>query len=151
MGYVEDLRSLVGHRPLILVGSVVVIFNEQKQILLQQRTFPEGVWGLPGGLMELGESTEDTAKREVFEETNLQVKTLQLIDVYSGQEFFTVAKNGDKFFSVTAAYYTDEYHGHLIASKEESYQCQFFSEDLLPKRIIGSHSQMIQDVLKKVK
>ncbi|GGF25352.1 DNA mismatch repair protein MutT [Halobacillus andaensis] len=151
MGYVEDLRRLVGHRPLILVGAIVVIFNEQKQMLLQQRTFPEGVWGLPGGLMELGESTEDAAKREVFEETNLQVKNLELIDVYSGEEFFTVAKNGDEFYSVTAAYYTGDYEGHVIANEEESYQCQFFSEDQLPENMIGSHRKMIQDVLKKVK
>ncbi len=54
MGYIEDIRKLVGHRPLILVGAVVVMVDEHGRILLQQRKFPKGSWGLPGGLMELG-------------------------------------------------------------------------------------------------
>lgn len=52
MGYVEELRKIVGHRPLILVGAVVLVINEHGYVLLQQRTEPYGKWGLPGGLME---------------------------------------------------------------------------------------------------
>ena len=37
MGYIEDLRKIVGHRPLIFVGSVVVVVDEQGRLLLQQR------------------------------------------------------------------------------------------------------------------
>lgn len=52
MGYVEDLRKIVGHRPLILVGVVTIIINEQKKILLQKRKATSyGMLGLPGGLM----------------------------------------------------------------------------------------------------
>ena len=69
MGYIEDLRKLVGHRRLILCGSSVVIRNEKGELLLQERRHPSGRWAFPGGLMELGESTEDTARREVREET----------------------------------------------------------------------------------
>ncbi len=36
MGYVEELRKLVGHRPLILVGAVVIIEDQQGKILLQK-------------------------------------------------------------------------------------------------------------------
>ena len=67
MGYVEELRKIVGHRPLILVGAVVLVINENRYVLLQQRTEPYGKWGLPGGLMELSESPEETAFREVYE------------------------------------------------------------------------------------
>ncbi len=71
MGYVEELRKIVGHRPLILVGAVVLVINENGYVLLQQRTEPYGKWGLPGGLMELSESPEETAYREVYEETGI--------------------------------------------------------------------------------
>jgi 8-oxo-dGTP pyrophosphatase MutT (NUDIX family) len=54
---------------LILPGSVVLIFYEDSEILLQHRI--DGGWGLPGGLMEMGGSLEDTARREVKEETGL--------------------------------------------------------------------------------
>ncbi|OXM13331.1 hypothetical protein CGZ75_19885 [Paenibacillus herberti] len=83
MGYVEDLRKMVGHIPLILVGAVVLINDGNNRILLQKRMqHPVGRFGLPGGLMELGESTEETARREVFEETGLTIGTLHLIDVF---------------------------------------------------------------------
>ena len=45
MGYVEELRKIVGHRPLILVGAVVLVINEHGYVLLQQRTEPYGKWG----------------------------------------------------------------------------------------------------------
>lgn len=80
--YVDDIRALVGHGPLILVGSTAIITNETGQILLQQRRRPYGVWGLPGGLMELGESVEETARCEVYEETGLRVGNLNLIGVF---------------------------------------------------------------------
>ena len=114
MGYVEDLRAIVGHRPLILVGSVVIIIDEKGRLLLQERQFPKGAWGIPGGLMELGESTEDVAKREIFEETGYKIDELKLINVYSGPQNFTVAENGDEFYVVTTAYFTDKFKGKFM-------------------------------------
>ncbi|HCQ90626.1 MAG TPA: DNA mismatch repair protein MutT, partial [Clostridium sp.] len=95
MNYVEELRSIVGHRPLILVGAVVIIIDNRNRILLQKRkTTSYGMWGIPGGLMELGESTEDTARREVLEETGLTVGKVKLIDVFSGPESLVKVPNG---------------------------------------------------------
>ncbi len=53
MEYYKELRKYVGHRPIILPGSVVIIVNDIGEILLQERN--DGSWGLPGGLMNLGE------------------------------------------------------------------------------------------------
>ncbi|WP_241773238.1 hypothetical protein [Bacillus sp. LL01] len=47
MEYYKYLRQYVGHRPVILPGSVVIIVNDQNEILLQKRL--NGKWGLPGG------------------------------------------------------------------------------------------------------
>jgi 8-oxo-dGTP pyrophosphatase MutT (NUDIX family) len=149
LGYIEELRTLVGHRPLILVGAVVVILDEKNQVLLQQRKHPIGKWGLPGGLMELGESTEDVAKREVYEETGLTVENLTLINVYSGRDQFIRAENGDEFYVVTAAYYTKRYHGKLYVDPEESMAFEFVNPSSLPGPMVKSHKRIIEDFLDK--
>lgn len=43
-----------------------IVYNDLNEILLQKRG-DRNMWGLPGGAMELGESLEETAKREILE------------------------------------------------------------------------------------
>jgi ADP-ribose pyrophosphatase YjhB (NUDIX family) len=148
MGYIEELRDIVGTRPLILVGSVVVIVNEEGRILLQQRKFPEGTWGLPGGLMELDESTEDTARREVLEETSLQLGELKLINVYSGPQNYIKAENGDEFYVVTVAYYSKEFEGEIKADTVETIQLKFYYPEELPSSIVKSHRLILDEYLR---
>lgn len=147
MGYVEELRKLVGHRPLILVGAVVIVIDGEGRILLQKRRYPYGSWGLPGGLMELGESTEDTVRREVKEETGLEIGELNLIDISSGPKNFVVAQNGDEFYVVTVSYYTNEVYGILEVDEEESIECNFINISELPDNIVKSHKQIINKYL----
>ena len=80
MNYVQQMRSLIGHRLLLLAGPNVIITDARHQILLQLRK--GGTWGLPGGLLEPGESLEQTAVREVKEETNLDVRNLLLLGIF---------------------------------------------------------------------
>ncbi|MDP4552476.1 NUDIX hydrolase [Alkalihalobacillus macyae] len=149
MNYVKELRELVGHRPLILVGAVTLIVNSKNEVLLQLRNERSKRWGLPGGLMEPGESTEETAKRETFEETGLTVENMTLFKLYSGESFFTKADNGDQFYSVTTAYDVKEYSGSIKLNPDESLSCDFFSYNELPENMVGSHRRMINDYFKK--
>lgn len=147
MGYISDLRKLVGHRPLIFVGATVILTDNLGRILLQQRKYPKGSWGIPGGLMELGESTEDVARRELFEESNLSVGQLHLINVYSGSDQFIIAENGDEFYTVTIAYYSDDYEGEMKVDNAESINFEFFYPDEMPEGIVKSHQKMLNDFL----
>ena len=65
--YIKSLRQHLGHTPLLQVGASVIVINEAGQMLMQQRT-DCGSWGYAGGSVELGESVEQTAERELFEE-----------------------------------------------------------------------------------
>src|SRR5215213_6141534 len=85
MPYVQELRAIVGQHPLILVAAGVLICNPAGELLLQRRS-DDQLWGIPGGSMELGESAEETARREVWEETGLTVGELRLFGVFSGPE-----------------------------------------------------------------
>ena len=147
MGYVEDLRAIIGHRKIILNGCISIIQNPAGQILMQQRAYPYGKWGLPGGIMELGESTEETARREVFEETGLQLGELTLFGVYSGKKFFCVAQNGDEFYVVTTVYTTSEYHGEVTINDSESLSFEWVDINDLPDNIARTHSEIINDYI----
>lgn len=67
-------------------GCVVVIFNDGGQVLLQLRDDIAGIcwpghWSLPGGHRETGESWEQTARREVAEETGIVLEAVNRVDV----------------------------------------------------------------------
>jgi 8-oxo-dGTP pyrophosphatase MutT (NUDIX family) len=151
MNYVKDLRKLVGTRPLILPGAVVIILNDQQEVLLQHRT--DGGWGLPGGLMELGESLEGTARREVKEETGLEIGELTLVNIFSGEDYYFKVSNGDELYSVTAVYVTKDVRGKMDIDETESVEVQFFKLNELPDGLTDEYKSYIMpyiDQLKKV-
>ncbi|PQZ54655.1 MULTISPECIES: NUDIX hydrolase [Bacillus] len=143
MGYIEELRELAGSRPLNLAGVAVAVFNEEGNILLQQRR--NGIWGVPGGFVELGESTEEAGRREVLEETGIEIGTLQLVSVFSGKEFFVQLPHGDEFYPITIAYLCrDIKSGSLKADGVESFHVQFFDLNELPENISPFIKKLIQ-------
>ncbi|MBW8349599.1 NUDIX hydrolase [Bacillus sp. IITD106] len=151
MGYVQELRKVIGKRPVILVGSVVIVINDENKVLLQQRSYPYGVWGLPGGLMELTESTEDCARREVLEETGLIIGKLELVSVSSGPQNFVRAENGDEFYVVTIVYVTKDISGgSLRVDGDESLNLEYFDLSNLPDDMVGSHRKAIGDYFIKM-
>lgn len=88
MGYIHELRQYVGNKSLIMVGTTVLIINQQDKLLLIKRS-DNGYWSIPGGVMELRESIEDTARRETKEETELEIGEMFLFGVFPGRRCFT--------------------------------------------------------------
>ncbi len=69
------------NRPLVGVGAI--IFRRNRILMAQRGKDPlKGWWSLPGGALELGESLEDAVRREVLEETGLQVEPVKLFEVF---------------------------------------------------------------------
>ncbi|MBE7097229.1 MULTISPECIES: NUDIX hydrolase [Bacillus cereus group] len=131
MGYIEDMRNLVGNHPLILIGSHAIILNEKDEILLQLRT-DFNRWGIIGGALEYNETLEDALKREVYEETGLSIKNPELFRTYSGPNFFQIYPNGDQVHGVLVVYICREFHGELTCDQTESKELHFFPLDELP-------------------
>lgn len=143
MGYMEELRALVGHRCVILNGSVAVVTDDKGRVLLQHRD--DGRWGLPGGLMELGESCEETARRETKEETGLDLGALTLLGVWSGAGTLCRVKNGDEFYAVTAAYRAEDWSGTLRAPDGESLGFAWTEPDELPENMPATHRRILTE------
>src|SRR5690606_18640378 len=70
--------------PAPLVGVAAVIFNEAGDVLLVERGRPpsQGLWGLPGGLLDLGEALIEGVRREVREECGVEIMVGGLADVF---------------------------------------------------------------------
>lgn len=132
MGYIKDLRKYVGHDPLIGVAATTLVFNKKGEILLNLRS-DTNTWGIPGGSMELFESIEDTAIRELKEETNIDIKSLELVTVLSGNDYFFEYPNGDKMCTVIVLFKVTNYDGEIKVNDDESKKVEFFSLEHLPE------------------
>jgi 8-oxo-dGTP pyrophosphatase MutT (NUDIX family) len=144
--YIKEMRRLIGSRPLLVVGATVVVFNDKKEILLQQRS-ESRKWGFPGGVMEYGESLEETAHRELQEETGLMVNDLVFIDILSGEKECHKYPNGDEIFGVTAVYTTSNISGTLSINDSESVNINFFPLDNLPPNLVEKACYIIEKYL----
>ena len=133
MGYIMDLRAYVGHRPLIQVGATVIVEDSQGRILLQLRK-DNLAWDCSAaGSMEPGEAAEDTARRELLEETGLTARTLELFSTYTGPEEYAVYPNGDEVYNVEFAFGCRDWTGTLKRQEDEVEELRFFPPDALPE------------------
>ena len=130
MSYIYDMRKYIGHKPMIAAGATVVVIKDNK-ILLNLRS-DTNTWGIPGGSLELGETLEQTAKRELKEETNLDCDDFTLLNVFSGSEFYFKYPNQDELYSVIALYLANDFYGDLKINDNESNDLKFFSKTDLP-------------------
>lgn len=133
-GYIKELRSLIGSRPIIMAGAGTLLTKDKNKILFIHRT-DNDTWGIPGGALELGESFEEAAIREMYEETSLRIDNLKLFDIFSGQDYYYKYPNGDEVYNVVAVYTTDKYSGKIVPDNIESKSTKFFEISNLPDKI----------------
>lgn len=131
--------------PLVLPHSVVILFNEKGQILLEERS-DDGYFDFPGGGIDLKESAEEAASRELLEETGLVAKRLELFKVYSGEITHYVYFNGDEIYGVDLVYICKEYEGELKPQKEEVNRLFFMDLDNMPEKMSIRNKQIIIDL-----
>jgi len=128
--YIAYIRKMVGNSKIILNSCSVVITNNQNEILLQKRS-DNHLWGLPGGLMELDETIEECAIREVKEETNLDIKLTRFLGVFTNPDMTWREKDHAKVFSFS--FVGEVVGGTLQINDGESLEFKYFKEDELPQ------------------
>lgn len=146
MDYIKNLRSMVGHEKVIMVIAGAFVFDGENRLLLQQRS-DTGEWGLPGGFMEMDESVQDTAKREVYEETGLRMHELELFGIYSGSAYDKTFSNGDQVSMVQILFTCRDYEGQLVEQNEESLHNKFYNLKNLPENLFPDHQVFFKDLV----
>lgn len=143
MGYIKEIRKHIGHAPMLSAGATVAVIKDGK-ILLNLRS-DTNTWGIPGGALELGETLEQTAARELKEETNLSASVYLLLNVFSGPDFYFKYPNGDELYSVVTLFLAQDASGELRITDGESVQLRYFGKDELP--ILESRAAVILEWL----
>ncbi|HEY3345894.1 MAG TPA: NUDIX domain-containing protein [Anaerolineaceae bacterium] len=143
MGYISELRTLVGHRPLLMVGAGIIFLDERNRALLFRRE-DNGLWSITGGALEPGETVEETARREAFEETGLAAGDLELLGVFSGPESFHTYPNGDQVYNVTIVYLSRLPRGEMRFLDGEVTEVGTFSAQDLPGEISPPDRPILQ-------
>lgn len=147
MGYIMELRKLIGSRPLIMTGACVLLCSNQR--LLLQRRIDNGMWGLPGGSMEPGETLEEVAKRELYEETGLEARSLELFHIFSGKELYYKYPHGDEVYNVVCAYECNNFAGVLKEDGIETQELRFFYYNDIPQELSPPDRPVINKFLEK--
>lgn len=101
-----------------------IIFDEQERVLLVQEAQPDakGLWHVPAGKLEPNETPEEAVKREVYEETGLEVELIAFLNAYVGR-----LKNGE--IAVRLAW--------LARAKGSKQPSPVFKEEILDCRYVS--------------
>ena len=145
MGYISELRKFVGHKPLMVTAAMCIIYNEAENKMLLEKRTDNGMWCVPGGAIELGETLEEALRREVKEETSLDIFNPRLFEVRANVHM--VYPNQDEVYYTDVVYLITEYEGELKPDAE-SKELRWVSLDELPK-IMPTQEYYIEKFLKE--
>jgi len=113
-----------------IVGAETFVSNENAQVCLVRRS-DNGLWALPGGAQDLGETPLQCAVREFLEETGFQIEVTKLVGVFSSNRY-EQKTNVNRGREVTHLLFMGELRGGTPTTSVETTEIGWFSEDDLP-------------------
>ena len=146
--YILDLRKTVGHRPLLQCAASIIIENEQGEVLLGRRT-DNHQWGYSGGSIELGETVDECARRDLSEEMGLTALELEFFMINSGEETHYIYPNGDEVYNVEIVYLCHRWQGEPRPQEEEFSELRFFPVQEIPEDISDPILPVLREYIKK--
>ncbi|HSK72087.1 MAG TPA: NUDIX hydrolase [Pyrinomonadaceae bacterium] len=117
------------------VSAAAIVLNEKGEVLLLDHVFRSQLsWGLPGGFIEHGESPEEGIRREIYEETGLELENLGILRVR------TINRHIEILFRATAK-------GKAEVKSREIKAAGWFKPDDLPEKISHVQKNLIKKFL----
>ena len=135
----------LGKNGKLRVGCSAVIFDESRQKVLLTRRADNGLWCVPGGGMESGESAAEACEREVWEETGLHVRVKRLVGVYSNPDQLVVYPDGNQVHFVIMGFEAEIVGGELGLSNETTEAGFFTLKEIESMPMHGKHLQRVED------
>ncbi len=117
------------------VSAAVIITNENEEVLLLDHVFRSASgWGIPGGFVNYGEQPETTVKREIFEETGLELRDIKLLRVRTVNSHIEILYRAKS--------------GGIPEINRETFQAGWFKIDEMPEKMNISEKTNIAKFLK---
>jgi len=133
-------------RPAVTADCIVITKEPDPKVLLIERGDEpfKGCWAFPGGFMNMDETTEQCAIRELEEETGLHISEVHQIGAYSKVD------RDPRGRTVTVAYLAIVDEPITVNGQDDAAKAQWFSLSALPV-LAFDHDEIVQDAVKKYK
>jgi 8-oxo-dGTP diphosphatase len=133
--------------PYLATDGIIEVYDKDNTflgiVLIERKNEPTGL-AIPGGFVDIGESTENAAIREMKEETTLDVKVTKLLGVYS-------EPSRDKRFHVVSTVYICSAIG-VPKGNDDAKEASIYKIDKIPMdKLVFDHKNIIEDYLKQLK
>ena len=130
-------------RPAVTADCVVITKEAEPKVLLIQRGIDpyKGCWAFPGGFMNMDETTEECAIRELEEETGLKVTTLHQIGAYSKVD------RDPRGRTITVAYLAIIDAPVAVTGQDDAAKAEWFSISDLP-HLAFDHADIMADAMR---
>ena len=131
--------------PFVAVDGIVQLFDENENfkgiVLIERKNPPYGL-AIPGGFVDIGESTEEALKREMKEEISLDVEITGLLGVYSDPD------RDPRFHTVSIVYICKAY-GNPVASDDAKKVFVYKLEEIPFDKLVFDHSKILKDFIQR--
>ena len=129
-------------RPAVTADCIVITREAEPKVLLIQRGGEpfKGAWAFPGGFMDIDETTEKCAIRELEEETGLRVSDIKQIGAYSKVD------RDPRGRTITVAYLTIIDEPIAVTGQDDAAKAEWWPVDALPP-LAFDHDEIMADAM----
>lgn len=138
----------LGSQGEVRVGCSAILFDEEREKVFLTQRADNGMWCLPGGRVDPGESVEEAVLRELWEETGLRGRVTRFLGVYSDPNRLVIYPDGNKAHIVALSFEVEATGGEAGLSNETTDFGFFTLAEAGQMEIISNHLERILDALK---